>query len=640
MAMYRQPWRQPTPRRAFFASAGAVVSGTITLTDLTNLRVYQRNGTSASITVTGTYTGTPTAIQARIVQDGTSTEVVTWTTIDAAPSAGTFSGSITVGQGGWYNVQVRFSNDTGVTSNGSNKFGVGIVVLMIGQSNSELMFTQGTNTSPSLVSKHSGSAFPSTVGTWATLGTTAQGAEALGSALVAQYGIPVGLLNYAVSGSAMNTWDGTGDTNYRNAKQGVIDSGGAVEYVSFIHGETDATSGTTQASYEIMLGTMTTNLRADITNRSTKTNLPILLALLGRGSTMTSDANVEAIRAAQLSRVAALSDVYLSMITADLDLQSDHIHKTGASFAQQGQRLAECIKFLLGTVSTYRGPSIAGATVVDSTHTDVSIVHQGGTDFTPTSGINGFEIDDGGSIVVPSAAVRQDATTIRLTHTALSGGSPTVRYLYGLDGGVTYADAFSGEVVDNTSLALPLENALSVAITPNIVINSTVGNAVAAGVSSVINQAVNIASTPGNAVAAGVASTITLSGSTVARPISDVSAGTWTPSTGTDLFAMIDEVSADDTDYISSTSAGTCSLGLNSVTDPLASTGHVFKYRAWAPTTGGLVVKLKQGTTVIATWTHATLPTSPTTYTQTLSGAEADAITDYTALRVDFEATV
>jgi len=37
-----------------------------------------------------------------------------------------------------------------------------------------------------------------------------------------------------------------------------------------------------------------------------------------------------------------------------------------------------------------------------------------------------------------------------------------------------------------------------------------------------------------------------------ARPVSDVSAGGWTPSSGSDLFAMVDEVTASDTDYIRS----------------------------------------------------------------------------------------
>ena len=124
-----------------------------------------------------------------------------------------------------------------------------------------------------------------------------------------------------------------------------------------------------------------------------------------------------------------------------------------------------------------------------------------------------------------------------------------------------------------------------------------------------------------------------------ARPTSDVSAGTWTASTGSDLFAMLDETAADDGDYITTTSYSTCEVALSSLTDPAVSTGHVVRYRISA-TGGGIIVRLRQGTTTIASWTHNPAPASLTTYAQTLSGGEADSITSYAALKLQFEATV
>ena len=123
-----------------------------------------------------------------------------------------------------------------------------------------------------------------------------------------------------------------------------------------------------------------------------------------------------------------------------------------------------------------------------------------------------------------------------------------------------------------------------------------------------------------------------------ARPTSDVSAGGWTASTGSDLFAMLDETSANDSDYITTTSASTCEVALGSITDPAVSTGHIVRYRLSADA-GGITVRLRQGTTTIATWTHAPAPASLTLYEQTLSSGEANSITDYTALRLQFEAT-
>ena len=124
----------------------------------------------------------------------------------------------------------------------------------------------------------------------------------------------------------------------------------------------------------------------------------------------------------------------------------------------------------------------------------------------------------------------------------------------------------------------------------------------------------------------------------LAAPSADVSAGGWTASTGSDLYAMLDEAAADDGDYISTTAASTCEVALGSLSDPASSTGHVVRYRISA-TSGGITVRLRQGTTTIASWTHDPAPASLTTYEQTLSGGEADSITDYTALKLQFEAT-
>lgn len=123
-----------------------------------------------------------------------------------------------------------------------------------------------------------------------------------------------------------------------------------------------------------------------------------------------------------------------------------------------------------------------------------------------------------------------------------------------------------------------------------------------------------------------------------ARPVSDAAAGAWTASSGSDLYAMLDETAASDADYIVTTGASTCEVALGALTDPAVSTGHIVRYRISA-TGGGIIVRLRQGTTTIASWVHAPAPTSPTTYEQTLSGGEADSITDYAALKLQFEAT-
>lgn len=133
-----------------------------------------------------------------------------------------------------------------------------------------------------------------------------------------------------------------------------------------------------------------------------------------------------------------------------------------------------------------------------------------------------------------------------------------------------------------------------------------------------------------------------------ARPDGDTSVGAWATNAGgtTSLFATIDESVANDADFVRSelapnASAYECSL--SNIEDPVSSSGHVVRYRYAKDAAGGaqinLTVELRQGTTVIASATHTNISDTVTAGSITLSGAEADAITDYTDLRLRFIAT-
>jgi hypothetical protein len=80
------------------------------------------------------------------------------------------------------------------------------------------------------------------------------------------------------------------------------------------------------------------------------------------------------------------------------------------------------------------------------------------------------------------------------------------------------------------------------------------------------------------------------------RPTSDLSAGSWTPSIGSDLYAMLDEETASDApDYITtSTAYDPCELALSAVTDPATSSGQVITIRAKSSVGSTLVATLKQ----------------------------------------------
>lgn len=131
-----------------------------------------------------------------------------------------------------------------------------------------------------------------------------------------------------------------------------------------------------------------------------------------------------------------------------------------------------------------------------------------------------------------------------------------------------------------------------------------------------------------------------------ARPDSTVTAGGWGALGGpATLWECIDETASSDTDYCRRFSSGSFSsdrmeVGLSDVTDPVSSSGHIVRYRLSKSTTGGQaiswVIELRQGAAVIATWSHADSlfgSNAIQDFAQTLSGAQADAITNYADLR-------
>jgi hypothetical protein len=115
---------------------------------------------------------------------------------------------------------------------------------------------------------------------------------------------------------------------------------------------------------------------------------------------------------------------------------------------------------------------------------------------------------------------------------------------------------------------------------------------------------------------------------TYARPSSDVTTQ-WTPSSGTSHFALIDEVTYNDADYIYATAAAqTDEVGLQAMSTPAAGTDVLVNYRVQGITGGGSVtVSLYSGATLVKTDTTRTADnTSPPYYTMTVTAAEWGAV--------------
>ena len=126
------------------------------------------------------------------------------------------------------------------------------------------------------------------------------------------------------------------------------------------------------------------------------------------------------------------------------------------------------------------------------------------------------------------------------------------------------------------------------------------------------------------------------------RPTSDLSVGLWST---TPLFDKIDEPTASDVDLIVSATNpanDTCECLMNAATDPVSSVNHVLSYRYKKSSNAGrqidLVVRLMQGSTIIVSFTHTNIGSTIVQADQTLTGTQADSITNYGDLRVRFVA--
>ena len=138
------------------------------------------------------------------------------------------------------------------------------------------------------------------------------------------------------------------------------------------------------------------------------------------------------------------------------------------------------------------------------------------------------------------------------------------------------------------------------------------------------------------------------------RPNTDQLIDNWETHTGatTDLYTTIDEVTADDSDFVRTGFGPTNDVyvvRLSAVTDPNVSTGHTVRFRYRKSDTSAntidLTVQLRQNYTnessqgtLIAQQILINIPATWTTGSFTLTAAEADAITDYGNLSLRFVA--
>lgn len=438
-------------------------AGGLTLLTPTDGQIFQRAGSIGTITVTGTYIGTPTSIEARLVLDGGSTSVAgyDWATKVASPAGGVFAFTFTaVPEGVWYNVQIRDSA-VPATVVASTETGVGALVPLIGQSNAWLWFARGDSTlTPDVKLRVIGSGGDNGIAStnapkvWAVPATaTMNGCIAFGNRLATTLNTLIGVIDVTWDGSGLNvTGNGgrwlpiaTAGQPYDRAKTFLNTITAKVEAFVVVNGETDGANGQTQAQFYANMGTLITALRGDFGVSTT----PIITPLLAKRSSSITDANAQAIRNAQVQKAGDTAIYRLER--TDLTMNADGVHHDAPGYTTLGTRCAQALLFALGAAAFYRGPQLASAVLVTSTVFDVTLTHASGNDITPASAITGFRVLDTGTPVAISSAVRQSANQVRLTLGSAPATLPTIQYMYGT------APVVTGVVRDNSTLTLPLE---------------------------------------------------------------------------------------------------------------------------------------------------------------------------------------
>jgi hypothetical protein len=295
---------------------------------------------------------------------------------------------------------------------------------------------------------------------WFQLDRQGNAAIAFGNKIIDRLGIPVGLLDYSKNGSGLRKeadwgtgyWEDTAPGSiYHRFISGVSETGGAIEFVIWIQGEADAARGTvTEQEYAFSLERFITHqVRMDITNSSDFEDLPFLVVMMIKRPGG-KDKPHQAIRNAQKHVTEIVANSYLAATTLDLKNHGRQ-HLTPKAYISLGQRVAQSILHLLGKETYHRGPAVADVAQIDKQTIEVRIQHNGGSDFTPASGITGWEIIAQGASVPITKIYRHDSHTIRILLGRPLNEKAEIRYLYGAMPDVKHP------VLDNSPMSLPLE---------------------------------------------------------------------------------------------------------------------------------------------------------------------------------------
>lgn len=283
-------------------------------------------------------------------------------------------------------------------------------------------------------------------GAWIT--PTGNGIREFLNAMTAATGRPCRAVYGGQSGVNIAALQKGAGTGYYETLMGRITASGAnPSFICFHHGEGDAnTASPTLAGYQGSMDLLHGSIAGDL--GKTRATLPMVISSLATvDATWTQpDSSWQTIKNAQATANDNYANIHYSHSNMDATLL-DSVHWDGASYGRSGKRYARTILALMGSISTRPKWFATAAERVSTTTTRITVAHAMGSDFTPTSGITGFELTGNNGVSwVSATGAREDATHILLTHADLGTTERKIRYHYGKAPNIT------APVLDNSSL--------------------------------------------------------------------------------------------------------------------------------------------------------------------------------------------
>ncbi|MFQ6096426.1 MAG: sialate O-acetylesterase [Armatimonadota bacterium] len=365
---------------------------TITLFSPRDYQTYQRDvGGQADIPIGGWYSGTPASIEARF--NGGP-----WSTIDAQPTAGTYSGTLER-QSGQGTLEVRFAADTGIAASAAY-VGIGDVFIVAGQSNAS-----GRGSTYQAYT-HAGlkAAMYRQDGRWVELKDPTDSDDGAGSAWpllatlhMADQGVPVAFVTTADGGTGLAAPDGDwskGGMQYRGFLATVRSSGvNDATAILWHQGERDARNGISQREYQTALSAMVLNMQADLGGHFA--DLRLVCAQIGMVAGRTA-AQLDPIRLAQANRWDNDPDVLAGPVLHDVKSADGHF-RTDAELQTLANRWWRALKYhFYGGAEPARGPQFSGASYAGNR---VTVAFEGGQgSLVNVTDATGWHIVDSGGI--------------------------------------------------------------------------------------------------------------------------------------------------------------------------------------------------------------------------------------------------